>query len=321
MERGAFHLAHGLTAEHTVEFAVVACDLAQGLHITSVEQLTDARGVVHRLVLQGGEAVVEHGVRHVQVAVFEFCLADVVVEHLEAVLPLLFAQEPVVEAVAVVEQIISRDDGEQHEHEQDDGDGLVGLRLLHRAAVVTEGVISRQFLEELGVDAVVVAVELPLVEREGCDGTLVADVEDDLIVGLQAVVEPLDLRCHQRGVAHLAHEVTAVGTQLTVVGVEVVAAGVGEEERSLVGAVDIGEVGGVGKGCRTLLKRRSRSEKWKVKSEKYQQNTKDALGEGEADAAATAEGAGGSHRTDGEYLADLAVFLDDSLAVEKAETM
>ena len=246
MERGALHLSHGLTAEHAVELAVVAGDLAQGLHITGVEQLTDARGIVHRLVLQGGEAVVEHGVRHVQVAVFEFSLADVVVEHLEAVLPLLFAQEPVVEAVTVVEQIVGWHDGEQEEHEQDDGDGLVGLRLLHRAAVVAEGVVGRQLLEELGVDAVVVAVELPLVEGKGCDGALVADVEDDLVVGLQAVVEPFDLRGQQRGIAHLAHEVTAVGVQLAVVGVEIVAAGVGKEERALVGAVDIGEIGGVG---------------------------------------------------------------------------
>ena len=200
-------------------------------------------------MLQGGEAIVEHGVRHVQVTVFKFCLADVVVEHLEAVLPLLFAQEPVVETMAVVEQIVGGDDGEQHKHEQDDGNGLVGLRLLHRAAVVTEGVIGRQLLEELGVDAVVVAVELPLMECEGCDGAFVADVEDDLVVGLQAVVEPLDLRGHQRGVAHLAHKVMTVGAQLTVVGVEVVAAGVGKEERALVGAVDVGEISRIGKCC------------------------------------------------------------------------
>ena len=110
---------------------------------------------------------------------------------------LLFAQEPVVEAMAVVEQIVGRHDGHEEQHQQDDGNRLVGLRLLHRQTIVAQGVVCRHLLEELCVDAVVVTIELPLMESQCRNGTLIAHVKNDMIVGADAVVEPLDLRCYQ----------------------------------------------------------------------------------------------------------------------------
>ena len=92
-----------------------------------IEKLADARGIVHRLMLQRGETVVEYGIGHMQVAIFEFCLADIIVEHLETVLSLLFTQKTVIETMTVIEQIVSRDDRHQQENQQDDSDGLVGL--------------------------------------------------------------------------------------------------------------------------------------------------------------------------------------------------
>ena len=127
MQRGPFNLPHGLTTEHAIEFTIIACHLSQGLYLVGVEQLTDTGGIVHRFVLQRGETIVEHRIRDVQIAVFEFCLTDLIVEHLKAALPLLVAQEPVVETMTVIEQVIGRNDGQQQEDKQYDSNRLVGL--------------------------------------------------------------------------------------------------------------------------------------------------------------------------------------------------
>ena len=167
--------------------------------------------------------------------------------------------------MAVVEQIIGWYEGQQDEYEEDDGDGLVGLRLLHGTTVIAQGVISREFLEELGVDAVVITVELPLMEGKSCHCTLVAHVEDDLIVSLDAVVEPLDLRCLQREVAHGAQQIMVAWMLGTMVLVEVIATGVCEEQCALVGAVDIREIGAVGIGAGLCKRIGGKSGKWSVK--------------------------------------------------------
>ena len=53
MELGVLHFAHGLLTEHTVEFAIEGGDLVERVDVACIEKLTDARGVIHRLVLQG----------------------------------------------------------------------------------------------------------------------------------------------------------------------------------------------------------------------------------------------------------------------------
>ena len=70
-----------------------------------------------------------------QIALLHLSAPQFVCEQFEVGLPLLFLQEAVVETVAVIEQIIGGHDGEEQDDQQDDGDGLVGLRLLHGAAV------------------------------------------------------------------------------------------------------------------------------------------------------------------------------------------
>ena len=76
-------------------------------------------------------------------------------------------------------------------------------------------------------------------EGEGGHGTLVAYVEYEIVVGLYRVVQPLYLRRNGRRIVLALHEKRAVGVLLLIVGVEVIAAGVGKEQRALVGAVDI----------------------------------------------------------------------------------
>ena len=151
-----------------------------------------------------------------EAVVFKLCLAQLIVEQFEISLPLLLLQESVVETMAVIEQVIGRNECQQDEHKHDDGNGFIRLRLLHRATIIAQSVISREFLEELGVDAVIIAVELPLMEGECCHRTLIAHIEDNLIVGLHAVVEPLDLRRQQRGVTHRAQDIAPTRMLLAV---------------------------------------------------------------------------------------------------------
>ena len=329
MQTDALDLTHGLLTEHAVEFTVVAGDLSQRHHLTGIQQLTDPRGIIHRLVLQGRQTIVEHGIGDVQVAVLQLCLADLVVEHLKTRLTLSFAQETVIEAVTIVEQIVGRYDGQQQQDEQYDGNRLVGLRLLHGPAIIAEGVVGRHLLEELGVYAVIIAIQLPLMECEGSDGTLVTDVEDDMIVRLHAVVEPLDLRRQQRQVAHPAHQIPAVRMRLEVISVKTTATGVCKEQRPLKGTVQIREIGGVGvtTGPLELIRRRrrisrlTRQRTCPEESQQRQQQTEDALRQTEEDPAALAGRARGSNGTDGEDLTDLPVLLDDTLTVEQSEAM
>ena len=77
-------------------------------------------------------------------------------------------------------------------------------------------------------------------------GTLVAYVEYEVVVGLYRVAQPLYLgRCHHAVVVG-RQQGGVVGVLAQVVVVEALAAGVGEEQRALVVAVDVAEVGGVG---------------------------------------------------------------------------
>ena len=84
-------------------------------------------------------------------------------------------------------------------------------------------------------------------EGERGNGTLVADVEDDLIVDADAVVKPLNLGRQRRGVVGVgSHEQLAVGMVLQIMAIECRATGIGKQQRALVLAVDVAEVGGVG---------------------------------------------------------------------------
>ena len=88
--------------------------------------------------------------------------------------------------------------------------------------------------------------ELPLVERQSGHSTLVTNIENNVVVGLQAIVKPFNLWWHEREISQLAHKVFSVRFLLNIVLVKIIAAQVGKLERLLVFAIDIAEVGAIG---------------------------------------------------------------------------
>ena len=154
----ALHLVGSLTNQDAIQVAVVRRHLGQRGDIARIHQLTDARGVVHRLMLQGRQTVVEHGIGHVQVRVFELGATQLVLRHLDIRLLQAFAPRAVVKPVAIVEHIVGRHNHHQQHQQQDDGNALVRLRLLHRAAVVGQRVVGTHLLEQLGVHLIIIRV-------------------------------------------------------------------------------------------------------------------------------------------------------------------
>ena len=242
----SFGLFQSLFAEHAIQFAIVGGNLAQRLHIAVVEQLLNARGVIHRLVLKGRQAVVEHGVRDVQIAIVELSPAQFVVKQFQVGSALLLLHETLIESVAIVQQIIGRHDGNEQQYKQDDGDGLIGLRLLHGGAVFAQRVVGRHLLEQLGINLVVIAIKLPLVQGQSGHSALVTNVENDVVIGLQTIVEPLNLWWHQREVSQRSHQIFSVGHLLKIMLVEIVTAQIGKLKCLLVFAIDIAEISTIG---------------------------------------------------------------------------
>ena len=148
--------------------------------------------------------------------------------------------------MTVIQQAIGRNDGYQQQYQQNDSYRFVGLRLLHVTTVIAQCIIGRHLLKQLRVDAVVITVQLPLVQSQGCHGTLVTDIKNDMVVGNKTIVEPLDFGWHQRWVTHLAHQVATVWHLLTVMLVQIVSTGIGKAQCTLVVAIDIAEIGRIG---------------------------------------------------------------------------
>ena len=194
-------LTHGLGTKHAVEFAVVERHLGERTDVALVDQLADMGRIVHGFVLQRRQAVVEHAIRHMQFGVFKFYAVQFIVSQFEIIELHALTTMAFVQAVTVVEHVVGRHDEQQDDNEQDDGDALVGLRLLHNATIVRQRIISRKFLEQLRIHLIIICIELPLVEGKRRNGTLVANVEDDLVIDVDTVVKPLYLSRQGRGVA------------------------------------------------------------------------------------------------------------------------
>ena len=120
-----------------------------------------------------------------------------VIQHLQIGYTLLLTHKPVVKTMAIVQQVICRHDRYHKQYQQDDSYSLIGLRLLHGATILTKRYVGRHLLKQLCIDTIVVAIKLPLVQCQCCNSTLVADIKNDMIVGLDTIVIPLNLWCHQ----------------------------------------------------------------------------------------------------------------------------
>ena len=83
-------------------------------------------------------------------------------------------------------------------------------------------------------------------QGQGSHRTLVANIENNLIVGIDAVVQPLYL-WGRTLVAEPLQQQLSIRMLRTIVGVECRNARVGKLQCTGIGAIDIGEVGRVGK--------------------------------------------------------------------------
>ena len=70
------------------------------------------------------------------------------------------------------------------------------LLFAYLLAICRERGICRHFLEQACIYLVVISVFLPSVQGEACHGTLIAHVEDDVIIGVDITAKPLHLGRH-----------------------------------------------------------------------------------------------------------------------------
>ena len=113
MQLDTLNLVDGLLDEYAIEVAIVGSNLGERVDITGIDQLTDATGIVHRLVFQRGQTIVEHCIGDVKHGVFEFGTMQLVVGHLDIGKLHALTTESVVKPVTVVEHVVSRDNGDQ----------------------------------------------------------------------------------------------------------------------------------------------------------------------------------------------------------------
>ena len=95
--------------------------------------------------------------------------------------------------MAIVQHVVGWHDEHKQYQQQIDSDALVLLRLLHSATVVGQRSVGTHLLEELCIDLIIIGIQRPLMQGQRCHRTLVANVENNLIVGIDAIVQPLYL--------------------------------------------------------------------------------------------------------------------------------
>ena len=303
---GFLHLIDDLPGEEVVEFLVIGGQFGDGFDVNRMmvfgQQLADARGIVHGLVLEGGEAVVNHVVADIELLVLilyamelvlhEFHLAALILHGIAATVhgPLLLDMLPS-QLWAVVEQIVAYQDGQEQHQQEEDGYVLVLAGTLHTHHVVAQIVVGRHFLVELGVFAVVAMVDIPTVEGKGCYGRLVGDAEYDAGVGTLCLLQ-------------------------------VMAYAVGHLERMLVGTFQVAEISAVGiaEGFQIGVIGSHGTEGGRAGNQEQNQFA-DAYGQAEEESAALPHLALGLEGADGEVLADFLVALDDAPTVQQSETV
>ena len=153
--------------------------------------------------------------------------------------------EAIAQDVAIIQQIVSQRQLQQEEYQENHRHILGVLGNLHRAHVFIERIVGAHLPEELSVDLVVAGIQVPLVERQGCHSTLVADIENHVVVGWQTVSEPLQFGYGSR-LRILHHQEGSLRSEREIMAVEILSCGIGEGKRALVMTVDIAEIGAVG---------------------------------------------------------------------------
>ena len=80
-------------------------------------------------------------------------------------------------------------------------------------------------------------------QGKGSNSTLIANVEDNLIIGGHTVVQPQNLRCHQGSITDIVHQQLPLGMLLQIMSIQIFTTRVGKFKCLGVGAVDIREIG------------------------------------------------------------------------------
>ena len=248
--------------------------------------------------------------------------------------------------MAVIEQIISQRQLQQQQDEQHHGHGLRVLALLHRVHVIIERIIGTYLAEQLGINLVVALIERPLVQRQGSHGTLVSQVQDNVIIGWQSGAHPGEF-CRHSHLRMSHHEILAVGIFRQIERVEIMARRIGKSQGTLVGTVDIAEVGTICKIVGTLeigiyvrlvmivaladvvgLLSLTRLDRSRQQHEEHDDDAQqlmgsagDALRQTETEAAPLAQLAFCLDLAAGKERTYLLIFLYDALAVEQSEAV
>ena len=229
----AFYLLHRLGAKQRIERFIIIYQFLERINIIGlrIDKLADARRIIHRFVLERRQTVVEHGIGDMKLIVLIFSPMQLIGHQLQfqgfllsLVGPLslgLFNHgKPVAQHVAVINQIISQRQLQQQQDEQHHGHGLRVLALLHRVHIITERIIGTYLAEQLGINLVVALVERPLVQRQGSHGTLVSQVENDVIIGRQPRANPIEF-CRHSHLRMSHHEILSVGILREIERVEI----------------------------------------------------------------------------------------------------
>ena len=245
--------------------------------------------------------------------------------------------------MAIIQEVISRENKHKKEHKHDDCDILVALRLLHYTHIVGKSIVGTALTEQLRIDPVVVLIEFPIVHNKSRNRHFIAHIKHYSVVNGDTVVKPLQFRCH-RSVVASKHKTAFVSRMcLCKVGVDALHTTVGKHQCLDISTVDVAEIGtvsigsslgGKGRGKRlmsignpdtassriaTSLHRLCKSRPYNNKQGNNQ--TQDTLRQTEENAAATPLFALCTNHALIEQTAHLAILVDYSLTVHEPETV
>ena len=238
--------------------------------------------------------------------------------------------------MTIIHHVINREDWKQEKHKKGNSHILIRLRLHHHSTVFAQWVIGITLLKEVGINRVIVFINLPFVQCQCCHSTLITYVEDDTIVHRQAIMIPLNLCRNDRKASKLLHQLLSFRTKLEIMEIQIVTTCVCISQCLTIGTIDIWEVSRVcidaSKGvivllckgsslvagsCRTCLSRQEGG----GSEDESQQDTTDTLWQAEEETASLVLLALYTHLTNREYLTNLLVFIDDTITIHQSKTM
>ena len=224
--------------------------------------------------------------------------------------------------MTIVKEIISRENQNQKQNEQNDGHVLVVLRPLHHTHVFCQSIIGRGFSEQLRIYPVVIMIGIPFVQCQAGHRCFIANVKYDIVVETQATVKPIYLS-RNHFIAHIVHRIGRLcKPKRLVIAIQISTATVGITQSCSVLTVQIAEIGTVGKCCRPFQKKRRSKQRSRTKAQREKKKqAQDTFRQPEDEAASLSAFAfhrKGTHRED---IAGLAILVYNAFTVHQAESV